>query len=219
MACGSGCGTIYRAASRMGLTVEAYRERQRAEVEALPAEANCSRCGKPFKPTPANRKHCQWCREAGGDAWTLETMLSRLRAIRQHLGGRVPTYSEIYHDADLKTQFNSCSLAGALFRFNQDQGIASYADFCKQYLDWDVPRKLTKARTAWVLEELVRRCGGVPSAIGQMESVFGHRGRTLMAAIKKHFGKTLDEYCADKRLKRVTAEAARRKLDDPLPKS
>lgn len=214
VACDLECGTIYRAASRMGLSVEAYRERQRAEVEGLPAEATCSRCEKVFKPTLANRKHCRWCRDAGGDAWTLETMLARLRAIRQHLGGRVPTYSEIYDDADLKAQFNSCSLAGALFRFNQDQGIASYADFCKKYLDWDVPRKLTKARTAWVLEELVRTCGGVPGGVSQMESVCGHRGMTLMAAIKKHFGKTLDEYCAAKKLKRITAEAARRALDN-----
>jgi hypothetical protein len=213
VACGLECGTIYRAASRTGLTVDAYRERQRAEVEALPAEAICSRCEKAFKPTLDNRKHCRWCRDSGGDAWTLETMLARLKAIRQHLGGRVPSYSEIYHDADLKARFNSCSLAGALYRFNQDNDIASFADFCEQYLGWEVPRKLTKAQTARVLEKLAQKCGGVPTGLSRMASVLGYRGMTLLAAVRKHFGKSLDEYCAAKKLKRVSASKASRSRD------
>ena len=213
VACGLECGTVYRAASRMGLTVEAYRERQHAEAHALPVEASCSRCGEKFKPTTQHRKHCRWCRDAGGDEWTLERMLRRLTEIQEYLGGRVPVYSEIYHDPGLKKRFNSCSLAGAIYRFNQDHGISSYADFCEQHLGWEVPRKLTKSRTEWVLKELVRRCGGVPTGLSKMKSVCGYRGMTLLAAVKKHFGRTLDDYCLARRLKRVTGGAARRVLD------
>lgn len=217
VACSLECGTICRAASRMGLSVEAYVEQKRAERDALPPEATCSRCGKTFTPTAAHRRHCRWCRDTGGDTWTLATMLDRLKAIRAYLGGVVPLYSEIYHDADLKARFNSCSLAGALYRFNQDNGIASFADFCEQYLGWEVPRKLTKARTTEVLEKLVRQCGGVPTGMSRMASVVGYRGMTLLAAVKKHFGMSLDDYCADKKLKRVSAAEARRMLDDAKP--
>jgi hypothetical protein len=140
-------------------------------------------------------------------------MLSRLKEIQEYLDGRAPTYSEIYHDSDLKKRFNSCSLAGVIYRFNQDHGIASYADFCEQHLGWEVPRKLTKSRTEWVLKELVRRCGGVPNGLSKMKSVLGYRGMTLLAAVKKHFGKTLDDYCLGKKLKRVPSGAARRVLE------
>ena len=215
--CGLKCGTIYRAASRTGLTVDAYVKQKSARLAALPNQATCSRCGKAFKPSLAHRQHCQSCRDAGGDVWTLDLMLSRLREIQAYRGGQIPTYSEIYHDQDLKSRFNSCSLAGALFRFNQEHHISSYADFCERYLGWAVPRKLCKIETARVLSKLVEICGGVPVGLSKMPSVLGHRGMTLMAAIKKHFGKTLEEYCVAKKLKRVPSMESQRLIAKATP--
>jgi hypothetical protein len=222
LACSMKCGIVCRVASRLGLSVGEYldeearnnRLRELREAE-LPSETTCSRCGELFKPSLKNKSRCESCRGIGPhvrDAWTLESMLIRLKQIRTHLDGRVPRYSELYHSHELKNRFNSCSLAGAIFRFNQANGLASYADFCEKHLEWTAPRKLSQERLKWVLNELVRICGGIPTSIGSGGDVLGHRGATIASAVKAHFGFPLGEYCKRKRLRRVSWNDADMKL-------
>ena len=223
VACSMKCGIVCRVASRLGLSVSDYldedaRNRRLRELRrlALPDEMSCVRCGEAFKPTLENIRHCSSCVDSGHNTWTLPLMLTRLQAIRDHLDGRVPKYSELYHSPELKKQFNSCSLAGALYRHNQAHEIGSYADFCEQYLGWLAPRKLSRERLGTVLKELVRICGGIPASLGQLEDVLGYRGGTIAQAVKFQFGETLGEFCERNRIRRIALGDAMAKLQSAL---
>lgn len=217
--CSMKCGIVYRVASRLGLSVQDYLDEDARKQQllqqrrsAIPNEKPCVRCGEAFKPTLENTSHCSSCVESGHKRWTLPLMLARLQAIRDYLDGRVPKYSELYHSQELKKKFNSCSLAGAIFRHNHENKIDSYADFCEHYLGWLAPRKLSRERLSWVLKELVRVCGGIPANLGSCEDVLGYRGATIAQAVKFQFGQTLGEYCEEKRLRRIALDDAMAKL-------
>lgn len=154
--CGVECGTVFRAASRKGVTVSEYVEWTANKKPA--AERNCVTCGSSFVPRSDATVMCLSCRQSAKTTWTLSSMTERLTEIRDYLGGRVPSYSEIYKSAELRERFNSCALAGAIYRFNQANGIASYQEFVRLHLGWSLVGKLTKARTEEVFERLVKTC-------------------------------------------------------------
>ena len=137
------------------------------------------------------------------ESWTLELMIERLAEIRGYLGGRIPSYSEIYDDRELRARFNSCSLAGAIFRYNNKHEIRSYREFVKRFLDWDTSGKLTKARTQEVFERLLADLGGIPMNLGTIHDIFGHKGHAFEEAFKAHYGVSVKEYCKEHGIARL----------------
>ncbi len=130
-------------------------------------------------------------------------MLCRLREIREYLGGRMPSYSEIYKSETLRKKFNSCSLAGAIYRFNQRNGITSYGDFVGCYLGWEIHPRLNKERTQQLFERIVHEFGGMPRGVGKIGNLFGHKGHTFEEAFKKFYGMTIKQYCEAHGVQRV----------------
>ncbi len=198
--CSLECGTVFRSASRKGMTVTEYLD-WKAKRKPLP-ERLCGECGSSFVPRSTATKKCSECRRAAKVVWTLALMIERLREVRAHLGGRIPSYSEIYDSRELREKFNSCSLAGAIFRFNQAKGVGSYQDFLEQYLGWRIPGRLDKTRTEEVFGKLVKECGCVPFGLGKIDDLFGHKGHAFEAAFQTHYGMTVAAYCKQRGIAR-----------------
>lgn len=199
--CGIECGIVFRAATRKGVSVAEYVE---WKAKNKPAEMrNCIECGDGFTPRSHATVLCLPCRKIARTVWTLDVMTQRLTEIRDYLGGRIPAYSEIYESPELRERFNSCSLAGAIYRFNQGHGLRSYQEFVKVHLDWTLVGKLTEARTKEVLELMIDSYGGVPIGIGQIDDLFGHKGHAFEEAFKSHCGVTLREYCEQHGIARI----------------
>jgi AraC-like DNA-binding protein len=179
--CGIECGIILRSARLAGRSIHAqvqrlHNVRKKKEVEQKRA-------------SPAS--------------WTLDMILERLRDIRDHLGGRVPTYSEIYRRTSLRTGFGSCALAGAIFRFNQENGIGTYNEFVFRYLGWIPPDRLTAEMTLAHLDRVIREYGGVPTDLPGIKDLLGVRGSCLESAFKRHFGTSITAYCRANNVRRV----------------
>jgi hypothetical protein len=122
-------------------------------------------------------------------------MIERLEEVVAYLKGRIPSYSELYDSMDLRRRFNSCSLAGGIFRFNRAHGLASYREFVKRYLGWEVAGTLDKKRTRDVLEKLVEQLGGVPFGLSRIDNLFGHKGHAFEEAFRRHYGISISRYC------------------------
>lgn len=135
--------------------------------------------------------------------WTLELMVDRLKEIQDYLGDRVPTYSEIYKDVELRETFSSCALAGAIHRFNQEHGIGSYNEFIYEHLGWIGPSHLTKEMAITHLERVTEKYGGVPRHVGRNKDLLGVRGRCLEVTFKKYLGMSVTEYCKANGIQRV----------------
>jgi hypothetical protein len=179
--CSAACGIVYRSARRAGRSVSEEREFLRVKRESALA----------LRRTPRIEN------------WTHEAILTRLRVIREYLGGAVPSYSQLYRNADLRRRFNSCALAGAIFRFDQKHGIASYGEFVLRHLKWTVPTRLTRETAAAHLGAIVERFGGVPTGIRRMSNVLGVRGSYYCKAFWRLTGMSVRKYCRAHGIPRV----------------
>ena len=202
--CGVECGAIFRAASRKGISLSEYRE-WRANNKPLP-KRRCFKCGSSFVPHSSATTMCSACRQDAKTKWTLSLMTERLVEIRDNLGDRIPLYSEIYKSTELREKFNSCALAGAIYRFNQIHGIGSYRDFLRLHLGWEIAGKLNKSRTEEVFKAVVEKCGGVPRGLGKINDVFGHKGHAFEEAFKTHYGLSLTNYCKEHGTARIARQ-------------
>ena len=187
--CGKECGIVYRSARRAGRTFQ--------EQAKLLLHRRQQRKGRARRRAPT--------------AWTLDLMLDRLRGIHRYIGNRVPTYSQIYNDRTLRRTFDSCALAGAIYRFIQKHKIGSYNDFVFRYLGWIAPSHLTKEMAIVHLERVVEEYGGIPYHVGRIKDLLGVRGRCLEAAFKKYVGMSVSQYCDIKGISRVSMERRQRK--------
>ena len=176
--CGVNCGIVFRAANRKGVAVNEYLE-SAARAKALP-KRTCSVCGDVFIPLSQSTKKCPSCRKASVTHWSFENMVGRLKEIRAYLDGRIPTYSEIYKRTDLRHKFNSCSLAGAIYRFNQKHGLSSYDDFVSRHLGWKPTRRLVnKEEVTRLVKDIVKQYGGMPTSLAKLDNCLGIRGTPL----------------------------------------
>ncbi len=183
--CSIACGIIYRSARRAGRSVSDQQEllRVRRELALVPR------------------------RTAITENWTHEAILTRLKAIREYLGGAVPSYSQLYRNADLRRRFNSCALAGAIFRSDQKNGVTSYGEFVLRHLKWTVPTRLTRETAAAHLGAIVERFGGVPTGIRRMSDVLGVKGSYYCEAFRRLTGMSVRKYCRGHGIPRVRARA------------
>lgn len=207
--CGMKCGMVFRAASRKGVTLSEYLD---WKANNIPSDKrSCIECGEEFMPCSHATVKCLSCRRNARTAWTIDVITERLAEIREYLGGRIPTYSEICKNEVLRERFRSSALAGAIYRFNQEHGIQSYQEFVKIHLNWKLIGKLTKTRTQEVLDLIVDAYGGVPIGISRIDDLFGHKGHAFEEAIKSHHAMTLGDYCEQHGIPRVERSNPKRR--------
>ena len=180
--CSSRCGIVSRSATRSRRTIAT--QRSHLDNEAVLKAAR----GEPRKEITE---------------WSLHAILTCLEQIKEELGGKMPTYSQLLRDAGLISRFKSNSLAGAIFRYNKENRIETYQDFVFKFLGWIIPSRFTCESLAKFIGAVVSEFGGIPLRICEANSVLGVKGSYLCFSIKKKFNITLDEYCRLNSIARV----------------
>jgi hypothetical protein len=181
---------VLRAANRMGYPVADYLRMQEEK-----------------KKRATNHRS----RALPSEVWTLPKILARLDTIYTYLNGKVPSYIQLYRSVDLRTRFNSCGLAGAIFKFNKKNGIRTYADFLWQHKGWQTSTRFTKPALLVHLKKVVQTAGGVPRQVAKTKEFFGVNGRAFDAAFSRFMGMTVSEYCNREGIKRLASRKVSRR--------